>query len=145
MNGASLGVEVGLFEVGRDMNILVNQETVNDTAKLMMHRLISREIGCDPSLVERAKVSHARTVRLYARRPFVREWDDLLELPPTRLRAKLISRESDMVRLRLSSPFFPVAGMDFTDYDFRLRIRRAARRVAQRRLTRAGRLPDPDM
>jgi hypothetical protein len=50
------GLEVGLLEVGRDMKILVNQETVNDIAKLMMHRLISREIGRDPSLVERAKV-----------------------------------------------------------------------------------------
>jgi hypothetical protein len=60
------------------MTILVNQETVNDTAKLIMHRLISREIGRDPSLVDRAKVSHARTAGLYAGRPFVREWDDLL-------------------------------------------------------------------
>jgi hypothetical protein len=50
MNGGSLGPEVGLLEVGRDMKIPVNQETVNDIAKLMMHRLISREIGRDPSL-----------------------------------------------------------------------------------------------
>jgi hypothetical protein len=127
------------------MKIPVNQETVNDTAKLIMHRLISREIGRDPSLVARAKVSHARTAGLYAGRPFVREWDDLLKLSPLRLQAKLVSRETDMVRLRVSSPFFLVAAIDFTNYDFRLRIRRAARRVVQRRLTRAGRLPYPDM
>jgi len=138
-------VEVGLFEVGTDMKILVNQETVNDTAKLMMHRLISREIGRDPSLVERAKVSHARTARLYAGRPFVREWDDLLKLPSTKLRAKLVSRESDMVRLRASSPFPLTAGIDFTDYDLRLRIRRAARRVVERSLTCGSRLSDPVM
>jgi hypothetical protein len=143
MNGDSLGFEVGLFEVARDMKILVNQETVNDTAKLIMHRLISRQIGRDPSLVDRAKVSHAQTARLYAGRPFVREWDDLLKLQPTRLRAKLVSRESDMVRLRASSPFPLTAGIDFTDYDLRLRIRRAAGRIVKRGLTCGSRLSDP--
>jgi hypothetical protein len=125
------------------MKILVNQETVNDTAKLLMHRLISREIGRNSSMVERAKESHARTTWLYAGRPFVREWDDLLKLPPTRLRVKLISRESDMVRLRASSPFVLAAGIDFTDYDFRLRIRRAARRIVERSLICGTRLSDP--
>jgi hypothetical protein len=137
--------EAGFFGFGHDMNILVNQETVNDTAKLMMHRLISRAIGRDPSLVERAKVSHARTAQRYAGRPFVREWDHLLKLPPIKLRVKLTSREPHMVRLRASSPFLLAGGIDFTDYDFRLRVRRAARRVVERGLTRASRLPDPVM
>jgi hypothetical protein len=114
------------------MDIPVNQETVNDTAKLMMHRLISRKIGHDPSLVERAKLVHAQTARRYAGRPFVQEWNDLLNLPSIKLRARLISRDSDMVCLRLSSPFPLVAEVNFTDYDLRIRIRRAARRVAQR-------------
>ena len=65
------GSRSGFLKVREGMKILVNQETVNDTAKLMMHRLSSREIGRDPSLVERAKVSHARTAWLYAGRPFV--------------------------------------------------------------------------
>jgi hypothetical protein len=127
------------------MNILVNQETVNDTAKLMMHRLISRAIGRDPSLVERAKVSHALAAQRYAGRPFVREWDDLLKLPPVKLRARLTSRGPDMVRLRASSPFLLAAGIDFTDYDFRLRIRRAARRVVERGLACVWRRPDTVM
>jgi hypothetical protein len=127
------------------MNNLVNQESVNDTAKLMMHRLISREIGRDPSLVEQAKIAHARTARLYAGRPFVQEWNDLLKLPPVELRAKLISRESDMVRLRVSSPFPIAGGFDFTDYGFRRRIRRAARRVVERRLAGESRLTHPIM
>jgi hypothetical protein len=124
------------------MDVSINQETVNDAAKLMMHRLISRKIVRDPSLVERAKLSHAQSAQRYAGRPFVQEWDDLLKLPSTKLRARLISRDSDMVRLRLSSPFLLVAGVEFTDYDFRRRIRRAARRVVQRGLA-CGRLPDP--
>jgi len=36
------------------------------------------------------------------------------------------------------------AGVGFTDYDFRLRIRRAARRVVKRGLVCAARLPDAD-
>jgi hypothetical protein len=130
---------------GSDMDISINQETVNDIAKLMMHRLISRKIDRDPALVGRAKLSHARTAQRYPGRPFVQEWDDLLKLPSTKLRARLISRDPDMVRLRLSSPFFLVAGVEFTDYDFRLRIRRAARRLAKRSLVCAARLPDAAM
>jgi hypothetical protein len=122
------------------MDISLNQETVNDTAKLMMHRLVSRQIIRDPSVVDYAKASHAQTARRYAGRAFVREWDDLLKLPLIKLRARLISRDAEMVRLRLSSPFLAGAGIDFTDYDFRIRIRRAAKRLAQRALARRSRL-----
>jgi len=114
------------------MDARVNQEAVNDAAKLMMHRLIARKIGRDPSLVEQAKISQAKIAKRFADRPFVREWDELLTLPAAELRAKLVSRDSDMVRLRISSPFVLAEGVDFTDYHLRLRIRRAARRVAER-------------
>jgi hypothetical protein len=123
------------------MDSPINQEMVNDTAKLVIHRLISREIRRDPSLIQRAKVSHARLSERYAGSPFVREWDDLLKLPPSALRAKLISRTSDMVRLRASSPFVLAEGIDFTDYDLRLRIRRAARRVVLRASSARPRAP----
>ena len=39
----------------------INRERVNDTAKLMMHRLIARMIGRDPTLVERARISLGRS------------------------------------------------------------------------------------
>jgi hypothetical protein len=42
------------------MSTEVNQGVVTDTAKLMMHRLIARQIRRDPTLVEKAKVAHAR-------------------------------------------------------------------------------------
>jgi hypothetical protein len=116
------------------MGIAANQEMVNDAAKLMMHRLVSRNIGRDPSVVERAKVLHAITAQRYTGRPFVQQWDELLKLSCAELRARLISRDSEMVRLRLSSPFYLAAGVDFTDYDVRRRIRRAARRVVERGL-----------
>jgi hypothetical protein len=44
----------------RSMSTEVNQGVVADTAKLMMHRLIARQIRRDPTLVEKAKVAHAQ-------------------------------------------------------------------------------------
>jgi hypothetical protein len=113
---------------------LVNQEAVNDAAKLMMHRLISREIGRDPSMIERARIVHSQFVERYADRSFVQQWDDLLKLPSADLRGRLVSRDPEMVRMRLTSPFALVSDSDRTDYYFRLRLRRAAKRVVERGL-----------
>jgi hypothetical protein len=124
------------------MDVRVNQETVNDAAKLIMHRLIARKLVHDPSLIEGARIAQARVAVRFTDRPFVAEWDELLALPLAALRRKLVSRDSDMVRLRISSPFVLAANVDFTDYDLRLRIRRAARRVAERGLARRTRAPE---
>jgi hypothetical protein len=43
-----------------------------------------------------------------------------------------------MVRLRNSSPFYLTGGIDFGDYDHRMRIAHAARRIAQRSIAVAG-------
>jgi hypothetical protein len=115
----------------------VNQGVVGDTTKLIMHRLIARQIRRNPTLVERAKIAHARQADQYAGWPFVDEWNDLLDLPPSELTSKLISRDREMVRLRNSSPFYLAEGVDFGDYRVRIRISRAARRVAERGLTEA--------
>ena len=86
------------------MTIRVNQEQVNDTAKLMIHRLIAREVGRDPSLIDRAKISLDRSSsERYAGYSFVSEWSDLLRLPPLQVRRRLTSRDEEMTRLRLSS------------------------------------------
>ena len=122
------------------MTIEVNQGVVGDTAKLIMHRLIARQIRRDPALVEKAKIAHARQADQFAGWPFVREWDELLSHPPDELTSKLISRDREMVRLRNSSPFYLAEGIDFGDYDMRIRIgvRRSgwsneARRAIRRR------------
>jgi len=47
----------------------------------MVHRLIVRRLRRDLSLVEKAKVAHARQAVQFADWPFVREWQDLLALP----------------------------------------------------------------
>ena len=120
------------------MDISINQESVNDAAKLIMHRLVARRIGRDPAAVDRARCAHARMAQRYAGHSFVSEWSGLLDLQPNELRARLVSRDSNMVRLRSSSPFLAGAGIDFTDYSFRLRIGRAARRIVQRSLRKSN-------
>jgi len=116
------------------MTIEINQGVVGDTAKLIIHRLIAREIRRDPALVDKAKISHARQADQFAGWPFVREWDELLWLALHKLTSKLISRNREMVRLRNSSPFYLCEGVDFGDYKMRIRITRAARRIVERGL-----------
>src|SRR3984893_412105 len=116
------------------MTIEVNQGVVGDTAKLIMHRLIARQIRRDPALVEKAKIAHAHQADQFAGWPFVREWDELLSLPPVELTSRRSRGDRDMVRLRNSSPFYLCEGVDFGDYNMRIRIRRAARRIAERGL-----------
>ncbi len=97
----------------------LNEGVVGDAAKLMMHRLIVRRLRRDPSLVDKAKVAHARQAAQFADWPFVREWQHLLALPAGELALKLISRDREMVRLRNSSPFYLAEGVHFGDYDMR--------------------------
>ena len=112
----------------------VNEGVIGDTARLMMHRLIARMLRRDPSLVERARVAHARQADQFTDWPFVSEWDQLLALPTRELASKLVSRDREMVRLRNSSPFYLADGVDFGGYDARVRLRRAARRIVERGL-----------
>jgi hypothetical protein len=110
----------------------LNQEIVNDTAKLIMHRLIARLLVRDPLLVDRAKVSLTKISMRFPDRSFVVDWEKLLRLPTSELRALLTSRNQDMKRLRLSSPFVTAEGVDFGDQTLRRRIRRAAKRIVAR-------------
>ena len=116
----------------------VNQEIVNDTAKLMIHRLVARALARDPSLVERAKTLAAHNAQRYPARDFVRQWDSLLKLPLAQIRSRLTSRDPDMYRLRLSSPFALVEELGLADENLRRRIGRAARRIAERRASHAA-------
>jgi hypothetical protein len=118
----------------------LNQEMVNDTAKLIMHRLIARLLVRDPLLIDRAKVSLTKISAHFPDRSFVVGWEKLLRLPTSELRALLTSRNQDMKRLRLSSPFVTAEGVDFKDQTLRRRIRRAAKRI----VARASRPADGD-
>ena len=111
----------------------LNQEVVNDAAKLLMHRLIARFIARDSLLIDRAQASLAELSKHFPHRSFIADWDDLLRLPARELRRLLTSRDQRMKRLRLSSPFVTAAGVHFENQDLRRRIRRAASRIAARR------------
>jgi hypothetical protein len=89
-------------------------------------------IGRDPSLVEKAKVSLDRSSQHFEGYSLVREWSELLDLPPSEIRRLLTSRSERITRLRLSLPFIPAEGIDFGNTALRRRIWRAAKRVAQR-------------
>ena len=110
----------------------INQETINDTAKLIIHRLIARLLVRDRVLIDWAKVSLAQMSVRFPNRPFVADWEELLCLPTQRLRTLLTSRNEEMKRLRLSSPFVTAEGVDFTNQTLRRRIRRAAKRIVAR-------------
>jgi hypothetical protein len=105
----------------------INAGVVGDVAKLLMHRLIVRKLRRDPTIIEQAKVVHARQAKQFAGWRFVGEWDELLALPPADLVSKLISRDREMIRLRNSSPFYLVEDVRISDYDTRVRLSRAAR------------------
>jgi hypothetical protein len=112
------------------MSVSVNQETVNDTAKLIMHRLIARRLLRDPSLVEQARQSLAKIAIRFSDRPFVREWEIILRRSPREIARFLGDRGDEAKRLRLSSPFVIAEGIDFTNEELRRRIWRAAKRIA---------------
>jgi hypothetical protein len=109
-----------------------NQEVVNDTAKLIMHRLIARALARDRTLISRAKIALAGMALRFPNRTFIREWKDILGLPLGQVRTLLTRRDQNMKRLRLSSPFVTADGIDFTNQDLRRRIRRAAKRIVAR-------------
>ena len=110
----------------------LNQEKVNDAAKLIMDRLIARALARDASLVDKAKVSLTKMAVRFTDRSFIGEWELILSLPLDRLRALLTSRSAQARRLRLSSPFVTAEGVDFTDIALRRRITQAAKRLVAR-------------
>jgi len=95
------------------MGVDLNEEVVNDTAKLVMHRLIARQLSRDPSVLLQATTYLKQMAERYPDRSFVGEWEDILKLPLKEIQSKLTSRNEEMTRLRLSSPFVLVnVGVD---------------------------------
>ena len=103
----------------------VNAEQVNDRAKLMIHRLIARRMATDPGLIDRAREALSKARAAGDVHTYMDEWYDLLARDPTELRRLITARSPDMIRLRLSSPFATLSGVE--DLDLRRRIWRMAR------------------
>jgi hypothetical protein len=115
------------------MRATLNRETVNDTAKLIMHRLVARKLARDPSLVGRARASLDKMADRFPDQAFVAEWDAILRRPVDEIVAVLVGRGEEARRLRLSSPFVLAEGIDFTQEALRRRIGQSAKRLALRR------------
>jgi hypothetical protein len=113
------------------MNDCVNREVINDNAKRVIHRLIARALARDPSLVDKARASLEEMAARYPNHDFVRDWEQLLRLPVGRIRVLLTSREEEMARLRLLSPFVLADGIDFKDELLRRRIWKIAGRLTK--------------
>jgi hypothetical protein len=114
------------------MSSPLNREMVNDTTKLIMHRLIARELARDPTLVERARAQLGKMAARFPDRSFVLDWEAVLRRPISEIAAVLIGRNQEARRLRLSSPFILADGIDFKNEALRRRIGRAAKRLAAR-------------
>jgi hypothetical protein len=103
-----------------------NREAVNDRAKLILHRLVARQMRRDPTLVEQAR---ARLCEMTSIAPDDLEaWTDLLNAPVTTLAHKLGERSDTMTRLRSVSPFI-LEGVS-SDIAWRRRLWRKAALIA---------------
>ena len=113
----------------------MNQEHINDRAKLIHHRLVARRLGSNPALAERARevLEGWRRGRLYA--AWMDEWAAMLRLPVTALRREVTRRSQGATRLRLTSPFAVIDGVSIKDPSLRRRLWRAAKRGTSERST----------
>ncbi len=109
-----------------------DQEQINDRAKLIMHRLLARELARDANLVVRAREFLRQRAMRMPEREFTREWEQILSLPLAELRRALTGRSEEMARLRLSSPFPVVSRLGLNEIPLRRRIWRMARRSLER-------------
>jgi hypothetical protein len=108
----------------------INTGLVHDVKKRLDHRLVAARIRRDPRLIELAKAQHARMAERYSDWSFHAEWGAILSLPAEEIRRLICSRDPEMDRLRISSPFFLAEGID-DDYEARVRRMRAARRIVE--------------
>lgn len=101
----------------------VNQEQVNDRAKLLMHRLVARRISQQPELIESVKRTLSTGPRSLTSS---QEWLEILDRKPDEIRRTITSRSPKMDRLRISSPFSSVVGLQ--DPKIRKRIWKVAKK-----------------
>jgi len=115
----------------------INQETVNDLAKRLMHRIIARKLATDPAMIDRARAEYADLDPSNDEIRHVREWKRILEMDPAEIRCFLTSRGERGDWLRPSSPFVFASEIEaLGDVPTRRRIWRAAKRVAMTKARR---------
>jgi uncharacterized protein YdbL (DUF1318 family) len=96
----------------------VNRETVNDRAKLILHRLVARSLRANPALLDEART---RLQSLGGAAPdYVVQWARVLDRPAEEVADLIGSRSEHMTHLRVSSPFRLPEG--FEDEAWRRRV-----------------------
>jgi hypothetical protein len=89
---------------------VVNRESVNDRAKLILHRLVARSLRAKPALLEDAR---KRLQSLEGPAPdYVTQWARVLDRPAEDVADLIGSRSELMTHLRVSSPFRLPEGFD---------------------------------
>ena len=87
-----------------------NRESVNDRAKLILHRLVARSLRANPALLEDART---RLQSLAGPAPYyVMQWARVLDRPADDVADLIGSRSEQMTHLRVSSPFRLPEGFD---------------------------------
>jgi len=107
----------------------MNAEEINDVAKLIMHRLIARQVRLEPGIIIRARNKVAEIEQKSGSRDFTLMWKQLLDGDPTELRRRLVARDEVSTWLRLTSPFAGITNLPLNDIDLRRRIWKDARRL----------------
>jgi len=108
---------------------MTNAEATNDRAKLLMHRIIARELRQDPTLIAEAREIIARERLAGLTNSYLDEWEAILALPVHETCRRIVQRDPDMYRLRISSPFGAAPSLSrlgLRDVEVRKRIWRKA-------------------
>ena len=97
---------------------VANRESINDRAKLILHRLVARRLRANPALLDDAR---SRLQSLEGPAPdYVAQWVQVLERPAEDVANLIGSRSEQMTHLRVSSPFRLPQGFD--DETWRRRV-----------------------
>ena len=100
-----------------------NRESVNDRAKLILHRLVARRLRANPALLEDART---RLQSLAGPAPdYVIQWARVLDRSAEDVADLIGSRSEQMTHLRVSSPFRLPEGFD--DEAWRRRVWKKAK------------------
>ena len=107
-------------------------EIVNDTAKLIIGRMISRELGKRTSLVDEAFERLEDMAERNGETDYVQMWRDLLRGDTRSIQRVLRGRDEVSTWLRLTMPFSAKsASIPMNDVHFRRRVWRDARRLVR--------------
>ena len=112
---------------------MTTTDVVDDEVKLIRHRLIARRLAVDPEMIDRARQRFEGMAAEYGEADFVVEWRTILDAGLLKVRRRLVARDEDAYRLRLSSPFSTVSGLPLSDEALRRRIWRIGQRLVRRR------------